>query len=123
MSNPSLVTDEEALQAQYAWFLGHVASLALEPTACCESQGSYNVAHELWYFIRADEFANKSEVLAAAEWAAVEDLCRNVAAIPEGARRWTTIASESIENMSHPAWCPARSKAQHLLELLNGKLD
>lgn len=119
MSDTTPISEDEVCRSRYEWFLGHVASLALEPEACCESQGNYNVAHELWYFIRDGELPrNPSGMLSSAQWAAVDDLCRSVREVPDGARRWTTIASESVENMRNDAWKPARAKAQHLLEAL-----
>ena len=119
MSNATPLPEDEVFHSLYGWFLGHVASLALDPEACCESQGNYNVAHELWYFIRNDQLPrNSGEILSAAQWAAVDDLCKSVAEVPENARRWTTFASESVENMRNDAWRPARVKAQYLLKVL-----
>jgi hypothetical protein len=119
MSTATPISQDEVFRSQYGWFLGHVASLALEPDACCESQGKYNVAHELWYFIRNDQLPrNVAGMLSEAQWTAVDDLCRSVAAVPKEARRWTTIASESVENMRNGAWRPCRAKAQDLLEIL-----
>jgi hypothetical protein len=113
------MSEEEAFYSSYGWFIGHVESLALEPEACCESQGHYNVAHELWYFIRSEELpSNPPGLLSAEQREAVEHLCSSVAAIPEEARRWTTIRSESLENMRHTAWEPVRVEAQSLLALL-----
>ena len=99
--------------------MGHVESLALEPEECCECQGHYNVAHELWYFIRSEQLpTNPPGLLSAEQSEAVEHLCRGVAAIPEEARRWTTIGAESLENMRHTAWVPVRAEAERLLTLL-----
>lgn len=113
------MTAEEAFYSSYGWFVGHVESLALEPEACCESQGHYNVAHELWHFIRSERLhANPPGLLSAEQREDVESLCRSVAAIPEEARRWTTVAQESLENMRHEAWKPVRAEAQRLLALL-----
>jgi len=113
------ITAEEAFYSSYGWFMGHVESLALEPEACCESQGHYNVAHELWYFIRSEQLpTNPPRLLSPEQRENVESLCRSVAAIPEEARRWTTVAPESLENMRHEAWKPVRAQAQCLLALL-----
>jgi len=74
MSNATPIPEDEVFRSKYEWFLGHVASLALEPEACCESQGNYNVAHELWHFIRKGELPlNPSEMMSAAQWAAVDE--------------------------------------------------
>ena len=119
MSNVTPIPEDEVFRAQYEWFIGHVASFALEAEACSESQGNYNVAHELWHFIRNGELPrNPSGMLSADQWAAVDDLCRSVEEVPEDARRWTTITSESVKNMRNAAWRSARAKAQHLLEVL-----
>lgn len=119
MSNGTPISEDEVFRSQYGWFLGHVASLALEPEACCESQGNYNVAYELWYFIRNDQLPRRATgMLSEVQWVAVDDLCRSVADVPEDARHWTTIAPESVENMRNDAWRICRSKARHLLEML-----
>ncbi len=120
MSSATPLPEKELFQSTFDWFLGHVESLALDPISCYESQGNYNVAHELWYFIRKDQLANvSSERLSTHQWAAVEDLCRSVANVPEFARRWTTLASESLENMENEAWVSGRAKARHLLTILS----
>jgi hypothetical protein len=40
------------------------------------------------------------------------DLFNEVKSIPPEARIWTMVGSESVQNMSHPAWNTAREKAQ-----------
>jgi hypothetical protein len=120
MAEPeSPITVEEAFYYSFDWFIRHVESLALEPQACCESQGHYNVAYELWYFIRSEQLpVGPHDFLTKEQREAVESLCRGVAALPEEARRRTTVAQESLENMSHIAWRPLREEAQRLVVLL-----
>ena len=115
------IDQAEAFQMEYGWFISHVISLSMTPLACCEDQGHYNVAHELWYFFSDSAllpFDAQITRLSAEQHSAMTSLCQTVQTIPEEARVWTTVAQESLANMSHPAWQPARMQAQQLLVLL-----
>jgi hypothetical protein len=103
----------------YDWFIGHVQSLAMSPEDCCEDQGNYNVAHELWLFIpRGKILLNPPHGITEEQRLAVQELIYMVEEIPEEARRWTVIAQESVENMRHKAWRNARIQANIVLREL-----
>jgi hypothetical protein len=111
------ISEEESFYLEYDWFMGHVQSLAMSPEDCSEDQGNYNVAHELWYFIPQAKqmMLDPIQVMTEEQRAAVQTLVLIVEAIPEDARRWTTIAQESVENMRHETWKNARVQANKVL--------
>lgn len=108
---------EEAFYLEFGWFMGHVKSLAMSAEACCDDQGSYNLAHEIWYFLTTSQLMLQDPigVMNPEQRALARDLVGSVQALPEDARRWTTVAQESINNMNHEAWTDARCHAKKLL--------
>ncbi|MBI3712053.1 MAG: hypothetical protein HY253_03700 [Burkholderiales bacterium] len=111
------VNEEESFYLEYDWLIGHVRSLAMSPEDCSEDQGNFNVAHELWYFISQAEhmILDPIQIMTEEQRASVQTLIHIVEAIPEDARRWTTIGQESVENMRHEAWNNARVQAKKVL--------
>lgn len=114
---PDSISNEEKFYMDFDWFIGHVKSLAMNPEECCEDQGNFNVAHELWYFIpRGKELvSNPIHVMTEQQIIAVQKLLSMVEVIPEEARRWTKITHESVENMRNEVWSNARAQANIVL--------
>lgn len=114
------ISGEELFYLEYDWFIGHVRSLAMSPEDCSEDQGNYNVAHELWYFIPKVRLmiSDPIQVMTEDQRKAIQARVQNVEAIPADARRWTTVAQESVENMRHIAWTDARVQANIVLREL-----
>ncbi|WP_157900017.1 hypothetical protein [Rhodoferax koreensis] len=98
-----------------AWFIGHVRSLAMSPKECCEDQGSYLVATELFHFLQEplpvlDELAMSDD-----QRDALKRLRACVGRVPPEARNSDTSAAASLADMSHAAWDAPRRAARDLL--------
>jgi hypothetical protein len=114
------ISKEELFYLNFDWFIGHVRSLALNAEECCLSQGDFNVAYELFYFL--SEYTQLVDdpltILMQYQKDEVSSFIQGVKRIPENARGWTTIKAESIENMRCSAWDDVRQHAEKLLEVL-----
>ena len=115
-----VISAEELFYLEYDWFIGHVQSLAMSPEDCSEDQGNYNAAYELWYFIPRVEqmISDPLQVMTEEQRTTMQMLVHIVEAIPKDARRLTTIAQESVDNMRHEAWVNARVQANKVLRNL-----
>lgn len=113
-------SEEELFYSDFEWFISHVKSLAMDARACCDDQSQFNVAHELFFFLSNPGrlIDDSHDILTAAQRTQIQSLVNLVAAIPEEARRWTTVASESLENMRHAAWDDAREQAKTAMDAL-----
>jgi hypothetical protein len=73
---------------------------------CCNDQGNFNVAHELWYFITRDRdniLADPLGLMTNDQKTSVVAVCEAVTAVPETARGWATKSHESLANMKNVA--------------------
>lgn len=87
----------------------------MNPKDCCEDQGSYLVAAELFYFLQEPSPAQNDLAMSGDQSAAFERLRACVSKVPLGARSGDTSAAASLADMSHPAWEAPRRAARDLL--------
>lgn len=114
-------SEAEAFFLEYHWFIQHMASLAMQAEACCDDQGNFNVAHELWYFItsaRDEILADPLGLMTNDQKTSVVAVCEAVTAVPEAARAWATKGHESLANMKNIAWERPRSLAKLAIDSL-----
>ena len=115
--------DDDAYELFYStfdWFVGHLEAVAAEPAVASEMHGHYNVAYELWYFVGRERLvlSDPLHLFSDDVRASLVSAVQAVSAVPREARVWTTIVEESLTNLQHPAWIPARHVARDAMRLL-----
>jgi hypothetical protein len=114
------ISNEEDFENAYRVFIMCLDALASTPEVACETYGNYNVAWEIKHDVSAGVYLAKNPAhrLSEKHIADIVKIAGMLNSLPESAIKFTNIIEESLENMRHPAWVPARQMAGQLLESL-----
>ena len=115
------LSEREAFENGYYYFVTAVEILSLPASAQCERMGNYNTAWELKDDVGAGSHllrSPSSSRLSEAQRAAIVALLAAVAEVPANELPAGDSREANLAAMQHPAWMPLRPKAAALLELL-----
>lgn len=119
-SGAEAISNEESFENSYRVFISCLGALASSHEVACEKYGNYNVAWEIKNDVSAGVHLanNPAHRLTERHISEIQKLAGMLNSLPESAIKFTNIVEESLVNMRHPAWEPARKMAGQLLESL-----
>ena len=110
------VSDLEAFQNAYLYFVSAVGTLAASPEQQCEWMGDFNVAWELKDDVSAGKFLVGREMLSPAQENAILRLVSSLQAIPSSVLPAGSGREVNLKAMQDPSWSSLRVEAARLLK-------
>lgn len=116
----STISDEEACQNSYHYFIEAVKILSEPPEKQCELVDNYNVAWELKDEVSSGLYLIKDPIsfLTEGQKLAIQQLINELNKIPKIILKAENTSEENLKAMKHPAWKPLRKQAAILLRTL-----
>jgi len=118
-SNSEKMSEREAFEHAYYYFLQALELLASDPETQCEKGGNYNIAWELKHDISAGSYIfNLPGRLSEEQKKEILELVAALDTIPSEVLYSATSAADNLRAMNHPCWVPLRERALSLIKLL-----